>query len=52
MAAPGGRRGEQNQASLAAAAADADEDEEGLRMMGVRSALTSDDNYGQQGGGI
>jgi hypothetical protein len=36
---------------LAAAAADADENEEGLRMMGVRSAL-SDESYGQQGGGI
>jgi hypothetical protein len=50
MAAPAGRRGAQNPASLAAAAADA-EDEEGLRMMGVRSALVSDE-YGQQGGGI
>jgi hypothetical protein len=46
-----GRRGEANPASLAAAAADAEEDEEGLRMMGVRSALVNDE-YGQQGGGI
>ncbi|KAF6260285.1 phosphatase 2C-like domain-containing protein [Scenedesmus sp. NREL 46B-D3] len=49
MAAPGGRRDEQHPASLAAAAAGADEDEDGLRMMGVRCALVSDE-YGRQGG--
>uniref|UniRef100_A0A383WJ55 PPM-type phosphatase domain-containing protein n=2 Tax=Tetradesmus obliquus TaxID=3088 RepID=A0A383WJ55_TETOB len=55
-----GRRGEATPASslAAAAAAGSEEDEEGLRMMGVRSALRVSGEYaqqgefGQQGGGI